>query len=385
MIIEKLKFYSGKDETSCLAALEICATNFWQALFYLTKRHEEKERAVDNLVDSISNSNYIEPLKNLAGIYSAEKFTKLKIQIYQHDKDFFLAIGKPSGREQHGAFVPTDKEIEIYSSLLDSDDLAATYHVLKILGYISAEHFGDPLVVKLKNLLKGGTSKLVQEFLLTNCSDQPEKTDLFLDEIIYNLRTDRTENHFHTVRVFWGSNVKLYPETIPYLKKICKSHNSQERDMANTILTRHNQLTQEQVNTHESKRRQHELQEIRHQVTGLQKSSELHRFADRFNWDDDIEYMFTVINHSKCESATAKLIYWRSTPTHFQKFETDSQLSDHDKSLFKLQRAIEVKMEKGAFKKGDLVYDPKNDQGFDQTKNGMSPEEIKKPIPNYMY
>lgn len=383
-ITERLQKYSGADLKTCEMQLAKRDGRFWEALFDLTLSHNDKDILVQKLHTS-DTAVALEPiLKRLKEIYGGWDFSDIKMKVADDDEAFFMA-NKPTGKEGLHTIIPEPEEMERYGVLLTSAEDAIIAETLKLLGMIEVKHFSNGIIEEIKKILTGKNAHLANEAMGSNCANQPEKAALFFDGLRFNLKPNRSQNHFNAIRAFWSKNIAAYPEITEDVQRLTRSGNSQVRDMASDVLVRYGQISPEENAAAELRRRKAEVAAMHHKVEKIKTAKALHTFSDKFNWDEDVEHMFAVIRHSQCEAATAKLVYWRSEPNYYQKFTAVEQVEEYHRDIYRLQREIEQGMADGKYPSGKLKYDPKDDNGYNRTESNVSENEIKKGIPSYMY
>jgi len=381
---ERLQKYSGADLQTCEMQLAKRNGAFWEALFDLTMSVNDKDALVQKLYSTDTIEESVAILNRLKEIYGGWDFSDVKSRVFDDDEEFYMS-NKPTGKEGQYTIIPEIREIEKYTALLKSPDPVVLTATLKVLGMIDIKHFNSEIVGEMKKLLTGKNFNLANDVMGTNCADQPEKAGLFFEEVRFNLKPNRSQNHFNAIRTFWSKNIPVYPEITEEVQRLTRSGNSQVRDMANDVLVRYGQISPEEKAAAELRRRNSEVQAMHYRVEKIKTAKALYTFADTFNWDEDAEYMFAVIRHELCEVATAKLVYWRSEPNYYQKFTAVEQVEEYHQDIYRLQREIEQSMANGKYSDGKLKYDPVNDHGFDRTLSTIAESDLKRPIPDYMY
>ncbi|MEL1245066.1 DUF4274 domain-containing protein [Flavobacterium sp. DGU11] len=384
MILEKLQKYSGCDLKACEEQLAKRNGNFWEALYDLTMPVEEKDFFATKLCTTEDTSELLAILRSLKEIYGGWGFSEIRIRVCDDDEAFFMSC-KPTGKEGMYEFIPEPEEIEKYGALLKSAEQEIVIQTLQMLGMIEFRHFSSDIINEIKKLLTGKNAHVANEAMRSNTTDQPEKTSVFFDELQHNFKPNRSQNHFMAIRTFWSKNVPLYPEITEAVQRLTRSGNSQVRDMANDVLVRYGRISPEEKAAAELRRRKAEVAGMHYRVEKIKTAKALFTFADKFNWDEDVEYMFAVIRHELCEMATARLVYWRSEPNYYQRFTAIEEVEEYHRDLFRLQREIEQGTQEGKYPVGKLKYDPKNDHGFDRTESNVPDSEIKRVIPEFMY
>jgi hypothetical protein len=155
--------------------------------------------------------------------------------------------------------------------------------------------------------------------------------------------------------------------------------------MANDLLMKYGATNEEDREAADAKFRNTQVAAMHKSVNELKTAKGLHNFANGFDWDDDMEFMFAVIRHEKCEAATAKLVYWRIGPTYFQQYDSADEVEDINRNAFNLLTEIGQNMKDGKYLAGKQMYDPTSDNFKDRTKSELTESEIKWAIPDYMY
>ncbi|NOQ73778.1 MAG: DUF4274 domain-containing protein [Crocinitomix sp.] len=376
MLTHKLMTYSGADESSCINELEKYSNNFWMTLYTLTSTSESKENFVNNLAIAESLDEKLTAISELKDIYGGKKFGELKRSIYDNDESFFLSIDKPTGKEGLHMLSTSEREIVLYTNLLKSKENSLVIAVLSLLYYVSIKAFNDTIIDLINDLMRSKDIQISDKAIGVVC-DSRRKLNLFKDSIIYNLGAKRELNHFSAIRVLWLEENTILAVAAPFIESLTKSSNSQVRSMANKTLVKYNLKTEAEVTHQVAVQRQLEVEQITSFVSRMGDSKALHYFADKFNWDDDLEYLRRVINHKSCKIATAKLIFWRSEPIYFQQFDAINEVKEYNKELFALQSEIKDGISKGTYNSSKVIYDPTNDYGLDRTLNKLNPQAIK--------
>lgn len=109
-------------------------------------------------------------------------------------------------------------------------------------------------------------------------------------------------------------------------------------------------------------------------------STELHYLADIYNWDDDIEVLFWIINSDKCDKGTALMIFWRAIPDYYlEKDENELQL--YEKENYQLLKEIIASFKSNKFRTSKIKYNPADDfeVNADQILKWNISEEMIKP------
>jgi len=112
----------------------------------------------------------------------------------------------------------------------------------------------------------------------------------------------------------------------------------------------------------------------------------LHRFADRYNWDDGLDLLVRCIRHPACSLATALLVYWKSSPHYYRQYRNRRAVPDFERAQFDLLSAIERRVVAGKYPLAGITFDPRRNAGFDWTRGDKSSAKLEKqrPIPSSM-
>ncbi len=112
-------------------------------------------------------------------------------------------------------------------------------------------------------------------------------------------------------------------------------------------------------------------------------SSELHYLASIYNWDDDKDVLTWIANSTKCDKGTALLIFWRSEPDFYTRFDNEQE-ADYEADVYRLVRNIIDNFSSGFYKNSRISYDPNEDEHDVYYKDPKSkwqiPDELKRPI-----
>lgn len=87
-------------------------------------------------------------------------------------------------------------------------------------------------------------------------------------------------------------------------------------------------------------------------------SIETHYLVEIFNWDDGTEILNWIIDSDKCDSGTALIIFWRSSPDYYL---GKDRIEEYDIDIFKLLEKIIQKFKLKNFKKSKIKYSPAED------------------------
>lgn len=383
MILEKLQKYSGCDRETCERQLAKRDGKFWFALHDLLKP-TDKEELVAQLYITTQAEELYDLLSKLERVYKCSDFNDVFIKIFSEDREI-LESHKLHGVDALNDFEPTPQEVTRYSELLRSFVPKVADKARKIIGKIRAVQFTPEITALLKKWMTGTNEYMIKEVFDTNVHDQPDKIDLFIDEIAFNLEADRDAYHFTALRALTSSNAPAYPQFAKRLKEIAKLRDMTVGMMANDLLVKYGANSEENRETDDKKFREAQVTAMHKRVNKLKTAKGLHNFANTFDWDEDLEFMFAVIRHEKCEAATAKLVYWRIGPTYFQTYASAGEVEDINRDAFRLMEEIELNMMGKKYPEGKLAYDPKDDVFKDRTKSDIPENEIKRPIPEFMY
>jgi len=113
----------------------------------------------------------------------------------------------------------------------------------------------------------------------------------------------------------------------------------------------------------------------------LKSSKELHYLASIFNWDDDKDILEWIINSPLCDRGTALLIFWRSQPDFYTRFDNEDEV-DYERETFRLVRNIVKNFQDGFYKKARIRFNPQSDEFdvncVDPKAKWEIPDEMKK-------
>jgi hypothetical protein len=100
------------------------------------------------------------------------------------------------------------------------------------------------------------------------------------------------------------------------------------------------------------------IAQICEMVRQMESAAELHAFATKFNWNDDLSPLYQLLRHPQCDDGTALMIYWDT-----RLFErTSDDLSDWERRIYDLAIAIEQQLISGGFPQKTIAFDPKADR-----------------------
>jgi Domain of unknown function (DUF4274) len=383
MILEKLQHYSGRDLKTCEEQLAKRNGNFWFAMHDLLKP-TDKDAAVAKLYTATDAEELHAILTRLKRIYACSDLNDAVMKAFDAD-DAIFESHKLHGISDLNDFEPEPGEMDRYAQLLRSFVPKNIVKALEIVGRIRAVHFTPDIIDKIKSWLTGTNTYMIKQVFDSNICYQPDKADLLFEELVFNLQTNRSEYHFDVLRALKSLENRVYPELTATLQKFAKARDTQIGSMANDLLVRYGNTGQEEREAADSHFRDKQVAAIHKKVNKLRSAKGLHNFANRFDWDEDMEYMFAVIRHEKCEVATAKMVYWSIGPTYFQQYASAEEVEDINRDAFILMTEIEQRMSEGKYTMGKLTYDPTNDLFKDKTKSELSENEIKRTIPQFMY
>lgn len=113
----------------------------------------------------------------------------------------------------------------------------------------------------------------------------------------------------------------------------------------------------------------------------IDNSLEYHYITSIYNWDDGTEVLSWIINSSLCDSATAKMIFWRSQPSYYTRFSTKEEAS-FDGDVFELITKIIDNFRTGFYTNQNIAYDPTDDPSAEET--DYKDPKAKWDIPEFM-
>lgn len=113
--------------------------------------------------------------------------------------------------------------------------------------------------------------------------------------------------------------------------------------------------------------------------------AELHLFAQRFNWDGDVDDLRRVVRHPLCDLGTALLIYWRGQPGFYLEYADRNAVPAFAREVYDLLREIEGMVAAGRFKAATQPFDPANDEGTDLRPNRSVVKQHGRDVPAAMY
>jgi len=111
--------------------------------------------------------------------------------------------------------------------------------------------------------------------------------------------------------------------------------------------------------------------------------AELHYLASIFNWDDDKDVLEWIVNNPLCDKGTAFLIFWRSQPDFYTRFENEDE-AEYDRETFRLVRNVVLNFQNGFYKSARIKFNPNSDEFdvsyVDPKAKCVIPDEMKKRI-----
>jgi hypothetical protein len=92
----------------------------------------------------------------------------------------------------------------------------------------------------------------------------------------------------------------------------------------------------------------------------LSHPAELFYLAHTYNWDDGIDVLQWVVDSPLCSVATASLIFWRSQPDYYRRYNLsgDTSVALNDDEVLSLLHSIIKKYENNSFSSIALAFDP---------------------------
>ena len=115
----------------------------------------------------------------------------------------------------------------------------------------------------------------------------------------------------------------------------------------------------------------------------LKSSKELHYLASIFNWDDELDVLEWIINSPLCDKGTALLIFWRSQPDYYTRFDNEEE-AEIAGEAFRLVRNIIKNFQDGFYQRARIRFNPKSDEFdinyVDPKAKWDIPEEMKKGV-----
>ena len=101
-------------------------------------------------------------------------------------------------------------------------------------------------------------------------------------------------------------------------------------------------------------------------MSSIEHPMELHLYATNYNWDGGFEELKEVLDHPKCDKATALLIYAMGSPGFFyRKLEKNAALRPYEQDVWDFLREIEQRIRNEEFQSGRVAFDPRKHVGTD--------------------
>jgi hypothetical protein len=91
----------------------------------------------------------------------------------------------------------------------------------------------------------------------------------------------------------------------------------------------------------------------------LTTSRELHYLASIYNWDDGTEVLEWVINSPLCDKGTALLIFWRSEPDFYTRFDNEEE-AEYERDVYRLVKNIIRNIETNYYKRSRIRFNAKD-------------------------
>jgi hypothetical protein len=115
----------------------------------------------------------------------------------------------------------------------------------------------------------------------------------------------------------------------------------------------------------------------------LKSSEELHYLVQLLNWDDwrTAKALDWVLNHPKCDAATALQIYWMNQPEDINDSVLQGAIPSWQEDAFELHKKIETLYLSGRFATREIAFDPatENYQASSPAAQAI-PLELKTPV-----
>jgi len=108
----------------------------------------------------------------------------------------------------------------------------------------------------------------------------------------------------------------------------------------------------------------------------LEDPKKLYKYVAKYNWDDGEEELQYIINHPKCDKATALLIYWLSQPHLFD----DATCRE----LELIPYVVEKNFEKDFYQDSDNHFDPTNNLGTNFLEEYETAGSRERELPRFM-
>src|SRR5262249_25207667 len=120
--------------------------------------------------------------------------------------------------------------------------------------------------------------------------------------------------------------------------------------------------------------------------TAVADPEELHLFADEWlDWNYGVEGHLRVIRHALCDLGTALMLYWRGQPGYYLKYADREHVPERERRVFDLLKESEERVQAGYYRQARFAYDPRDDQGHDQTPHPLRLKRFGRDLPTAMY
>ena len=88
-----------------------------------------------------------------------------------------------------------------------------------------------------------------------------------------------------------------------------------------------------------------------------------HKIALGWNWDNGHEPLKWIIENSRCDKATALLIYWHGGAGWYVQYKNRSDVPEWEISAYDLIKDIEQRYTSGFYSRQEIAYNPHDDSG----------------------
>lgn len=126
-----------------------------------------------------------------------------------------------------------------------------------------------------------------------------------------------------------------------------------------------------------------EVEPTYEQFKKIETPARLHYLASIYNWDDGGKVLEWIVNSKKCAKATALLLFWRSEPDYYTRFETEEEAAD-DLEIWKVVRTILKNYQTGFYQHRGIGFNPSDDGAdvnyVDTNAKWKIPESIKRSV-----
>ncbi len=111
-----------------------------------------------------------------------------------------------------------------------------------------------------------------------------------------------------------------------------------------------------------------------------------HQVAWNWNWDSDETYLRWIVRQPNCDRGTALLIYWYGQPGVCAEYASRDAVPEFSQDAYDLLMEIETRYITGGYTRQEIVFDPRNDTGFDgyDWTGEYDADSAKRPIPALM-